>query len=99
MITLAAPQAGQVISGRGFRLSTRARHGAIARPVAAVNKAIRPCPSKSPRQHMEHEQGEEVLGRDGSDPVYSSFGMVITEGDHAVLELQNILLAVTPLYR
>ena len=42
---------------------------------------------------MEHEQGEEVLGRDGSGSVFSAFGMAITKDDHAVPAPQNILLA------
>lgn len=41
---------------------------------------------------MEHEQVEEVFGLDGSGPVFSAFGMAITEGDHAVPALHNILL-------
>ena len=42
---------------------------------------------------MKHEQEEEVLGRDGSGPVFSAFGMAKTKDDHAFPALQNILLA------
>ena len=60
---------------------------------ASMEKTIGPCPSKSLGQHMEHEQVEKILGLDGFGSVFFTFGMAITEGDHAVLALQNILLA------
>ncbi len=59
---------------------------------ACMEETIRPCPSKSSGQHMEHEQVEEVGTFDGSDPVFSAFGMAVAEGDHAIPALQNVLL-------
>lgn len=63
-------------------------------PFAAwMEETVAPGPTKTLRQHMEHEQIEKIFPGDGPDPVFSGFGMKIPERDHTVFAVQDILFA------
>ncbi len=103
MITMAAPQAGQMSAGLCFWLRARVRQGVHRSTpqyqlhqadqffAASMEKTIGPCPAQSSWQHIVQKQGEKGLGRDGSGPIFPAFGMAVAERDHAVLAVEDIL--------
>ena len=42
---------------------------------------------------MEHEQAEKMFSSDGPGSVLAGFGMEISEGDHAVFALEDVLFS------
>ena len=56
-----------------------------------MEKAVTPGSAKALWQHMEHKQTEEMFSGEGPGSVLAGFGMEISEGDHAVFALEDIL--------